>query len=67
MLSKRRSKASATKFLACAFEMNGLSRKFVIDKSDSNTVDIKAINKVLKGFGCQIPIEMVRRKRLNNI
>ena len=27
----------------------------------------KAINKMLKGFGCPIPIEMVRRKYLNNI
>ncbi len=48
-------------------EVNGLPRKIVIDKSGANTAGIKAINKMLKGFGCPIPIEMVRRKYLNNI
>lgn len=48
-------------------EINGLPRKIVIDKSGANTVGIKAINKMLKGFGCPISIEMVRRKYLNNI
>ncbi len=38
-----------------------------IDKSGANTAGIKAINKMLKGFGCPVPIEMVRRKYLNNI
>ncbi len=28
---------------------------------------IKAINKMLNGYGCPLPIEMVRRKYLNNI
>ena len=48
-------------------EVNGLPRKIVIDKSDANTAGIKAINKMLMGFGCPIPIEIVRRKYLNNI
>ncbi len=39
----------------------------MIDKSVANTAGIKAINKMLKGSGCPIPIEMVRRKYLNNI
>jgi ribose 5-phosphate isomerase len=39
-----------------------LPRKIVIDKSGDNTTGIKAINKLLKGFGCPIPIEIVRRK-----
>lgn len=67
MLSQRRNKPAATKFFARALEVNGLPRKIVIDKSGANTAGIKAINKMLKGFGCPIPIEMVRRKYLNNI
>lgn len=36
-------------------------------KCGANTAGLKAINKMLKGFGCPVPIEMVRRKYLNNI
>lgn len=50
-----------------AFELNGLPYKIVIDKNDANTVGIKAVDKVLKGFGFPIPIEIIRRKYLNNI
>ena len=67
MLSQRRNKPAATKFFARMLEINGLPQKIVIDKSGANTAGIKAINKMLKGFGCPIPIEMVRRKYLNNI
>ncbi|WP_120634179.1 IS6 family transposase [Ruegeria sp. EL01] len=67
MLSERRNKPAATKFFARMLEVNGLPRKVVIDKSGANTAGIKAINKMLKGFGCPIPVEMVRRKYLNNI
>ncbi len=67
MLSERRDKAAATKFFARALEINRLPRKIVIDKSGANTAGIKAINKMLKGFGCPIPIEMVRRMYLDNI
>ena len=67
MLSERRNKATATKFFARALEVNGLPRKIVIDKSGASTAGIGAINKMLKSFGCPIPIEMVRRKYLNNI
>ncbi len=67
LLSERRNKAAATKFFARALEVNGLPRKIVIYKSGANTAGIKAINKMLKGFGCPVPIEMVRRKFLNNI
>ena len=48
-------------------EANGLPRKIVIDKSGANTAGINTINKILKSFGSPIPIEMVRRKYLNNI
>lgn len=67
MLSERWNKTSATRFFARALEVNGLPRKIVIDKIGANTAGIKAINKILKRFGCPIPIEMVRRKYLNNI
>lgn len=67
MLSKRRNKTAATKFFARALEVNGLPRKIVIDKSGANTAGINAINRMLRRFGCPIPIEMVRIKFLNNM
>ncbi len=67
MLSERRNKPAAMKFFARMMEVNGLPRKIVIDKSGANTAGINAINKMLKGFGCPVQIEMVRRKYLNNI
>ncbi|MBU3032492.1 IS6 family transposase, partial [Paracoccus marinaquae] len=66
MLSKRRNKKAATRFFARALEVNGLPRKIVIDKSGANTAGITEINRMLKRFGCPIPIEMVRIKYLNN-
>ena len=67
MLSERRNNPSAIKFFARALEVNGLPRQIVIDKSGANTAGIIAINRMLKRFGCQIPIEMVRIKYLNNM
>ncbi len=67
MLSRRRNKSAATKFFARMWDINVLPREIVIDKSGANTTGIKAINKLLKGFGCPIPIEIVRRKYLINI
>ncbi|GAB2209257.1 IS6 family transposase [Roseibium sp. ROS1] len=67
MLSRRRNKAAATKFFARALETNGMPRKIVIDKSGANTAGINEINRMLKRFGCSVPIEMVRIKYLNNI
>lgn len=66
-LSKRRNKTAATKFVARALEVNGLPRKIVIDRSGGSTAGINAINRMLKRFGCPIPIEMVRIKHLNNM
>lgn len=57
MLSKHRSKAAATRFFTRAFEINGLPRKIVTDKSGANTAGIESINKMLKSFGCPIPID----------
>lgn len=67
MLSERRNKSAATKFFARALEINGLPRKSVIDKSGANTAGLKAVNQLLKRFGCPIPIEMSRNKYLNNM
>lgn len=67
MLSNRRKKSAATRFFARALEVSGLPRKIVIDRSGANTAGIKAINRMLKSFGCRIPIEMVRIKYLNNM
>ncbi|MBM3605370.1 MAG: IS6 family transposase [Alphaproteobacteria bacterium] len=67
LLSKRRNKPAAIKFLARAMEVNGLPRKIVIDRSAANTQGIKNINRMLKRFGCSIPIQMVRIKYLNNL
>ena len=67
MLSQRRNKPVAIKFFARVLEVDGLPPKIAIDKSGANTTGIKTINKMLKGFGCPMPIEMVRRKYLNNI
>lgn len=44
MLSKRRNKPAAIKFLARTMEAKGLPRKIVIDKSAANTQGIKGIN-----------------------
>lgn len=66
MLSQRRNKPAAIRFLARAMEVNGLPRKIVIDKSAANTQGIKDINRMLKRFGCSEPIELVRIKYLNN-
>jgi putative transposase len=67
MLSKRRNKTAATKFFARALEVNGPPRKIVIDRSGAKTAGINAINRMLKRFGCPMPIEMVRIKYLNNM
>ena len=67
MLSERRNKPAAIKFFARAMEVNGLPRKIVIDKSAANTEGIKDVNRMLKRFGCPVPIEMVRIKYLNNL
>ena len=67
MLSERRNKPAAIKFFARAMEVNGLPRKIVIDKSAANTQGIRDINRMLKRFGCPVPIQMVRIKYLNNL
>jgi putative transposase len=67
MLSKRRNKTAATRFFARALEVNGLPCKIVIDRGGANAAGINAINRMLKRFGCPIPIGMVRIKSLNNM
>ena len=67
MLSKRCNKPAAIKFLARAMEANGLPRKIVMDKSAANTEGIREIKRMLKRFGCPVPIELMRIKYLNNL
>nr|WP_282121068.1 hypothetical protein [Ruegeria atlantica] len=59
MPSKRRNKAIATKFFSRSLDMNGLPRKFVVDKSSTNTAGTNSTNKMLRGLGYPIQIEMV--------
>ena len=67
MLSKSRNNAAATEFFARALEVSELPRMTVIDNSGANTVGIKAVNKMSKGFGCSTLIEMARQRHLNSI
>lgn len=67
MLSKRRNKTAAPKFFARALEVNDLPRKIVIDRSGANTAGINAVNRMLRNFGCPVPIEMIRIKYVNNM
>lgn len=67
MLSKRRNKPAATRFFARALEVNGLPCKIVIDRSGANTAGINAVNRMLRSFGCPIPIKLIRIKYLNKI
>ena len=60
MLSKRRNKTAAIRFFARAPRVNGLPRKIVIDRSRANTAGLNAINRMLRYFGCPVPIEVVR-------
>ncbi|MBM3606780.1 MAG: IS6 family transposase, partial [Alphaproteobacteria bacterium] len=67
LLSQRRSKLDAVKFPARAMDTNGPPRKIVIDKSAANTKGVRKINRMLKRFGCPVPIEMVWIRYLNNM
>lgn len=39
----------------------------MIDKSGANTAGINTVNRILKRFGCPVPIKMVRIKHLSNM
>uniref|UniRef100_UPI0024954DF6 DDE-type integrase/transposase/recombinase n=1 Tax=Ruegeria atlantica TaxID=81569 RepID=UPI0024954DF6 len=67
MCLQSRIKSAATKFFARMPEVNGSPRKIVIDKSRANTDGIKAVNEILKGLVSLVPIEVERRRCLNNI
>ncbi len=67
MLSERRNTAAAKLFFAKALSNNGIPLRIVIDKSGANGAGIKAVNKILKRFGCPTKISTVRSKYLNNI
>nr|WP_253762661.1 DDE-type integrase/transposase/recombinase [Ruegeria sp. HKCCD4884] len=63
---RRRNKPVVKILFVRMLEVNGLPRKTVIDKGVANTEGLKAVNKMLKSLGCRIPIEMVKRRYLNN-
>jgi len=67
MLSERRDTSAATLFFAEALSNNGIPLRIVIDKSGANGAGIKAVNKILKRFGCPTTISTVRSKYLNNM
>jgi putative transposase len=67
MLSTRRNKTAATKVFARRVGLIGRPRRSVIDRSGANTARINAVNRMLRGFGCPIPIKMVRITYLNNM
>ena len=67
MLSKRRNEPAAMLFFAKALSTIGIPEKIVIDKSGANTAGIRGVNRILKRFGCQVPIATIRSKYLNNI
>ena len=67
MLSERRDTSAATLFFAKALSNNGIPLRIVIDKRGANGAGIKAVNNILKRFGCPTTISTVRSKYLNNI
>ena len=67
MLSERRDTSAATLFFAEALSNNGIPLRIVIDKSGANGAGIKAVNKILKRFGCPTTISTVRSKYLNKM
>ncbi len=67
MLSQRRNKPADTKFFARMLEVNGLTRKNVIDKSGANAAGIREVINILNRFGCPAKIQTVRSKYMNNL
>ena len=66
MFSEHWNKA-AVKFFSRVLEVTGFPSKIVLDKCGADTAGIKAVNKMLKCFGCSFLIEMVRSKFLSNV
>jgi putative transposase len=68
MLSQKRDKPAATRFITQAIGHAGLPEKIVIDKSGANTAGINAINEQLSEVGLlAFAITMIQSKYLNNI
>jgi len=67
ILSERRNEPAAAQFFAKASSTSGIPEKIVIDKSGANTAGIRGVNKILKRFGCPVPIATIRSKYLNNV
>lgn len=67
MLSKRRDRAAARRFIKRAFDTNGVPNRIVIDKSGANLAGLQQINVGLKFSQTHRLIEILRVKYLNNI
>ena len=62
LLTAKRDKAAAQRYLERAINLHGLPQKITIDKSGANTAAIKSVN----GDAC-LDIELRQSKYLNNI
>ncbi len=62
LLTAKRDKAAARRYLERAINLHGLPEKITIDKSGANTAAIKSVN-----VDACIDIELRRSKYLNNI
>lgn len=67
ILSRHRYKTAAAKRFACTLGVNGLPRRIVIDRIAANAARVDTNNRMLRSFGCQFPIEMIRIKYLKNM
>ena len=66
LLSEKRHKTAATAFFRQAIDGNGLPKKVVIDKSESNNFGLENINLLLMLAGIFGWIEILQVKYLNN-
>ena len=67
MLSERRDKPAARRFVRRAIGNNGIPDRIVIDKSGANLAGLEAVNVILKFTGTGQTIKILQVKYLNNI
>ena len=67
MLSERRNKGEARRFLKRAIGTNGVPDGVVIDKSGANLAGLQSVNVILKFTGSGNTIKILQVKYLNNI
>ena len=67
LLSERRDRAAARRFLRRAIARNGLPDRVVIDKSGANLVVLQAVNVILKFTNPGKTVKVIQAQYLNNI